>query len=139
MSSEIVQRFQDLYRVLDRNRLHLLEDVYSRDVVFVDPAHRVEGLPALIEYFRRMYEGVAEIGFEFDEVLAEHDRAFLSWSMRMRHTRLRPRQVLELPGASFIRFDGQVCFHRDYFDLGALVYERIPVLGNAVKAVRNRL
>jgi len=139
MNPTTVERFQDLYRELDRERLHLLPEVYAPDVVFVDPVHRIEGLPALTAYFRTMYEGVAEIGFQFEEVLAGDGRAFLSWTMRMRHARFRPRETLTLPGASLIRFDQRVNFHRDYFDLGAMIYERVPVLGGAVRAVKSRL
>lgn len=139
MSPTTVERFQDLYRELDSEHLHRLPEVYARDVVFVDPVHRVEGLPALTEYFRRMYQGVAEIDFEFEEVLVEHDRAFLAWTMRMRHKSLRPGQTLVLPGSTFIRFQQHVHFHQDYFDLGAMVYERIPLLGRAVKAIKKRL
>lgn len=139
MSSDMVQRFQDVYRELDSSRLHLLSEVYAPDVVFVDPVHRVEGLAALIDYFRRLYAGVADIDFAFEDVLVEDHRACLSWTMRMRHTRFRPGQTLVLPGATIIRFDQRVRFHRDYFDLGALVYERVPLLGHAVKAIKNRL
>lgn len=139
MSGDVVHRFQDLYRTLDSHRLHLLPTVYADDVVFVDPVHRIEGLPALTGYFRQMYEGVAEIGFQFEDVLAEDGRAFLSWTMRMRHARFRPRETLVLPGVSHIRFDQRVRFHRDYFDLGAMIYERIPVLGSAVRAIKDRL
>jgi hypothetical protein len=30
-------------------------------------------------------------------------------------------------------------FHRDYFDLGEFVYERIPVLNSVVKFIKNRM
>jgi limonene-1,2-epoxide hydrolase len=139
MSGAMLDRFQDLYRELDGEKLHLLAEVYAPDVVFIDPIHRVEGLSALTAYFRRLYAGVADISFDFGEVLAEDDRAFLSWTMRMTHTRFRPGQTLVLPGATFIRFKKRVRFHRDYFDLGAMVYERVPLLGQAVKAIKNRL
>jgi len=139
MSGHPVDRFQHLYRELNRDRLHLLADVYAPEVVFVDPVHRVEGLSALTEYFRRMYEGVTDIGFDFEEVMAEDDRAFLTWTMRLRHARFRPRETLVLPGASFVRFGQRIHFHRDYFDLGAMIYERVPLLGGAVRTIKNRL
>jgi hypothetical protein len=135
----MVDRFQDLYRELDKTRLDLLPDIYSADVVFVDPAHRIDGLPALTHYFRRIYEGVAEIEFEFEDVMADNAQAFLSWTMRLRHAKFRPDEILTLPGASLIRFDRRIHFHRDYFDLGAMIYERIPLLGGAVRAIKNRL
>jgi len=139
MSENVVERFQAMYQALDKDRLHLLAEVYSPDIVFIDPIHRVEGIEDLTEYFRRMYEGVAEIGFAFDDVVVERDRAFLAWEMELRHNRFRPRDTLTLPGATLIRFDQQVRFHRDYFDLGAMIYERTPVLGGAIRAIKARL
>jgi len=139
MSESLVERFQGMYQALDKDRLHLLAEVYSPDIVFIDPVHRVEGLEDLTEYFRRMYEGVAEIGFVFEDAVVEANRAFLTWEMRLRHLRFRPSETLTLPGATLIRFDERVRFHRDYFDLGAMIYERIPVLGGAIRAIKARL
>ena len=139
MSGSIVDRFRAVYQELDRNNLHLLAEVYAPDVVFIDPVHRVEGLPALTEYFRRMYDGVAEIEFRFEDVISEEERAFLTWEMNLRHRRFKPGETLTLPGATAVRFGERVHFHRDYFDLGAMIYERIPVLGGAVRAIKARL
>lgn len=139
MSETTLERFQGLYRELNIDSLDLLDGVYAEDIVFTDPIHRVEGLSALKDYFRRMYENVAEIDFRFSDVCAESCRAALSWTMIMRHQRFRPAEVLELPGASIIRFSDRVHYHRDYFDLGAMIYERVPVLGGMVRAVKSRL
>lgn len=139
MSNPIIDRFQAVYQELDKNSLHLLAEVYAPEVVFIDPIHRVEGLPALTEYFRKMYEGVTDIGFRFEDVIAENDRAFLTWEMNLRHRKFRPEETLTLPGATVVRFGERIYFHRDYFDLGAMIYERIPVLGGAVRAIKARL
>ena len=139
MSVSIVDRFQNLYRHLSADSLDLLDGVYAEDIVFTEPIHRVEGRAALKDYFRRMNENVAEIDFRFADVCAQDDRASLAWTMTLRHQRFRPREVLELPGASFIHFADRVHYHRDYFDLGAMIYERVPVLGTMVCAVKSRL
>lgn len=138
-TSSLVDRFQQLYQSLRDDNLALLGEVYSQDVVFEDPLHRVEGLAALTEYFERMYAGVASIGFEFGEVVAAPGQAMLTWTMHMTHRRLRPGEALALPGASHIRFDQRVHYHRDYFDAGALLYERLPLLGGVVRAIRRRV
>lgn len=139
MSGTVLDRFQDLYQTLNKDNLHRLESVYSPEIVFVDPVHQVEGLAALTDYFARMYQGVAEIGFRFDDVVTEGDRAFLAWEMRLRHRTFRPGETLDLPGATLIRFGDRVDYHRDYFDLGAMIYERVPLLGGAVRAIKARL
>ena len=134
----LLARFREAYQVLDRDHLHLLDEIYAPDVVFEDPLHRIAGLDALRDYFARMYQGVESIRFEFGAVLHSADEAMLTWTMHMRHRRLRPRETLALPGATHVRFGGRVHYHRDYFDAGALLYERLPLLGGVVRAVRNR-
>ncbi len=131
--------FQDLFNSLDARNLHRLGEVYADHVVFEDPLHRVEGLPALTEYFQRMYKGVAEIRFDFEDVMQDDEGAMLTWVMHMRHARLRPGELLSLPGASHIRFEERIHYHRDYFDAGALLYERLPVIGGLIRGIKGRV
>jgi hypothetical protein len=71
--------------------------------------------------------------------MSDGGSAMLSWVMHMRHARLKPNETLALPGASVIRFRERVHYHRDYFDAGALIYERLPVVGGLVRAIRARV
>lgn len=135
----LVARFQQTFQALRRDNLSRLAEVYADEVIFEDPLHRVEGLAALTRYFERMYAGVDAIGFEFGEVLEAPGRAMFTWTMHMTHRRLRPGEPLALPGASHIRFGERVHYHRDYFDAGALLYERLPLLGGVVRAIRRRV
>jgi len=136
----LVERFKQVYLELRHDTLDLLDGIYADDVVFEDPLHRVEGLAQLKSYFARMYAGVESIDFDYGEVLAGDAQAMLTWTMRMRHRRLRAGEELALPGATHIRFgESRVHYHRDYFDAGALLYERIPLLGGVVRAVRRRV
>lgn len=134
-----VTRFQAAFQALRHDTLGLLDEIYAEDVVFEDPLHRVVGRGALRDYFARMYEGVDAIAFEFGEVLEAPGQAMLTWTMHMTHRRLRPGEELALPGASHIRFGARVHYHRDYFDAGAMLYERLPLLGGIVRAVRARV
>jgi hypothetical protein len=135
----LVPRFQEAFQDLRRDNLGMLDGIYARDLLFEDPLHRIEGLPALKTYFARLYDGVETIRFEFGDVLEGPGQAMLTWTMHMRHRRLRAGESLALPGASHIRFSDRVHYHRDYFDVGALLYERLPVLGSLVRAVRARV
>ena len=137
--AQLLMRFQEVFQELRHDRLALLDEVYANDIVFEDPLHRVAGLAALKAYFERMYEGVESIGFEFGDVIEAPGQAMLTWTMRMTHRRLRAGEELALPGATHIRFGEKVHYHRDYFDAGALLYERLPVLGGIVRAIRKRV
>lgn len=137
---ESLDRFKRAMNRVDSRNLDLLDELYAEDVVFEDPLHRVSGRPALREYFARMYDGVASCEFEFSDEVVGPSEAAVVWTMRMRHERFRPDETLELPGMSFLRFrDGRVVHHRDSFDVGAMIYERVPLLGGAVRYIKGRL
>jgi len=135
-----LERFKKAMNEVTADTLDLLPEIYTEDIRFVDPLHEVEGLDALREYYGRMYEGVAEIRFEFLNEVTHGEEASLVWIMHMRHKNFRPDEVLELPGMSYVQFeDGKVAHHRDSFDVGAMIYERVPVLGSLVRYVKGRL
>lgn len=138
-ATRLLQRFLEVYQELDSDHLHLLDEVYAAGVSFTDPLHQVEGLPALHDYFARMYANVTSVRFDFERVLADDDEAMLTWTMHLRHPRLSPAEPLALPGATHLRFGDKVHYHRDYFDAGALLYERLPLLGGVVRAIRRRV
>jgi hypothetical protein len=135
----LLQRFLQVYQELDRDRLHLLDEVYAPDIDFTDPLHHVEGREALHRYFERMYANVTAVRFDFERVLTGNGEAMLTWVMHLQHPRLSPAEPLALPGATHLRFGDKVQYHRDYFDAGALLYERLPVLGGVVRAIRRRV
>ena len=131
--------FKAAFNRLDADNLHLLEELYDPNVVFQDPVHRLKGLSALRDYYGRLYEGVVECRFDFEDELIDGDRAVLVWVMHVEHARFRKGETLHLPGASHLRFADKVTYHRDYFDMGAFIYERVPLLGSVIRGIKQRL
>jgi len=135
-----LERFLDTYQRLNRDNLDLLVEIYSEDIRFSDPAHSLNGLVALRAYFTELYTNVDSVAFDFAEHHVCGDQVFVQWIMRLRHPRLNRGGVVEVPGISCLHFadDGRVDEHRDYFDLGVLLYEQLPLLGSLVRAVKRR-
>ncbi len=133
--------FINVYTQLGKNNLSTLGEVYSVDIYFCDPAHQLSGLEALMTYFDALYENVEEVTFTFSNQIEEGFQAALTWEMSVRHPRLHKGQNFSVEGISLLRFnsEGLVCYHRDYFDLGALLYERIPLLGSVITKIKERL
>jgi ketosteroid isomerase-like protein len=130
----------DLYHKLDKHNLHLLTEVYHPDVVFEDSAHRLEGRRALCEYFQALYSNVIRCEFVIHEQQQVGDSGFITWTMKLLHPKLKSGKPILVNGASHLKFSqGQVVYHRDYFDLGEMVYENLPLLGALVKTVKQRL
>lgn len=134
-------RFITLYQQLDKQQLHRLPDVYAEQVIFIDPAHRIEGLTALTDYFSALYERLADCRFEIVSQQQQGREAWISWVMTFSHPRLGGGRPITVEGATRLEFDAadKVCLHRDYFDLGAMLYEQLPLLGSLVRTIKGRL
>ena len=139
--TEPLSRFIALYQQLNLQQLHRLPEVYADEVIFIDPAHRIEGLAALSNYFAALYQRLSYCRFEIVSQQQQGAQAWLGWVMTFSHPRLASGQPIRVEGATRLEFDaeGKVRVHRDYFDLGALLYEQLPLLGPLVRVIKGRL
>jgi hypothetical protein len=133
--------FKYTFNRLNAQHLDLLDEIYTSDVWFRDPVHELQGLPALHDYYGRLYQGVVSCRFEFEAEVVDGQQGMLAWRMYFQHARFRAGETLELRGVSHLKFhdDGKVYYHRDYFDMGEFIYERVPVLGGIIRGIKNRL
>ena len=141
---EIVQQFISMYQALNKDNLHLLQPVYSDDVVFIDALHEVIGLPALEDYFAGMYGNLISSSIRITDVQSgQPDEsgeciAYLTWVMKYAHPQLAGGKTISLDGVTKIKFTDKVTYHRDYADMGQMLYEHIPVLGSAIRFIKRR-
>lgn len=134
----LVERFVSLYQRLNKDNLHLLSEIYSEDIEFSDPLHQVSGLPALTQYFAAMYHNVASIKFDIHQVIHAQGAATLQWTMTFTHGKLNGGQPISLEGVSMLALKDKVYRHQDFFDLGSMLYEHIPLIGSLVKRIKAR-
>lgn len=138
MGGELVRKFQRIYAGLTLRTLGQLNELYAPNIHFIDPFHAVRGREEFLRYMQQTYDGVAECSFTYDDVIEQEGRALVAWTMRMRHLKFRPDEVLTLRGASRLHFERTITFQEDYYDCGAMLYERIPLIGAVVRAVKRR-
>lgn len=135
----LVDEVQQLYRNLHAGNLDQLSAVYAENVLFIDPFHRIEGLPALKAYFAGMYSNVHNCEFRFERVLQDNSSAMIRWTMALSHPRLSSGRTLHIPGVTELEFTDRITLHRDFFDAGALLYEQVPVIGWAIRRIKERI
>lgn len=136
----IIDNFINIYQKLNKDNLFLLRQVYRDDIQFCDPMHHVSGLEPLTQYFANMYLNVSHIEFDIKEVVVSKDnhQAALYWTMSYSHPKLRKGQLINVDGMSQLKFDELIYSHRDYFDVGQMLYEQIPILGGFIGLIKNR-
>lgn len=139
MDNHLINHFVDNMNSLSSHNINQkLGEIYTKEIEFIDPVKDINGLDALTEYFTNLYKSVDHCHFTISNHLQSGSDHSIEWQMKLKHQKLDKKNEILLEGASFIRFDDEkVCYHRDYYDMGALVYERLPILGSAVKTVRN--
>ncbi len=132
-----LEQFRILFNQLDKGNLNKLPTVYSEDIRFQDPLGSVEGLDALTRYFAGAYENVISCHFVFEDSVVQNRYAAIPWVMHLRHKRIRGGCEIQVAGISHQKVqDGKVCYHRDYFDAGELLYENMPVLGGVIRWIK---
>ena len=119
-----------VFNELRSDNTEILDDYYASDVIFHDPVGSIKSLNKMKRYYQNMYNGVENIRFDFRNYAKQGEVYYFSWIMFLKTPKLNDGKEFPVTGVSQIHFkDGLVYFHRDYFDLGEMVYERIPIVG----------
>lgn len=141
MEGGTLEKFLNTYNMLNANNLQLLADIYAEDIRFIDPAHEIKTLARLTDYFANLYSNISSIEFQFNHHMRVAEEGYVQWQMNFSHARLKSGKTIVVDGASYLRFNetDKVFYHRDYFDLGAMLYEQLPLLGRIIIAVKRRL
>ena len=138
MNNALLERFKDNFKDLQQADWSQLGDFYADDIVFKDPVHELRGLVALEDYFTALCADLVECRFEYLDQVVSDNSAYLKWIMHFRHPRLG-KDTIDVRGVSNLLWSDKIHFHEDFYDMGAMLYERLPVLGNVTRWLRLRL
>ena len=138
MKNVLLERFKDNFKDLQQADWSQLGEIYADDIVFRDPVHELRGLVTLEDYFTTLCADLIDCRFEYLDQVVSDDCAYVKWIMRFRHPRLG-NDLIEVRGVSHLRWSDKIEFHEDFYDMGAMLYERLPVLGNVTRWLRLRL
>jgi limonene-1,2-epoxide hydrolase len=137
-----LQKVKDAFDHLDKDHLNVVEEFYDQDATFQDPVHKIKGTLAIRKYYEGLYKNVESIRFEYKNTSEVNDLVTLEWRMYLKAPTLNSGQEVTVDGVSLITFggkEGKVILHRDYFDMGEFIYERVPVLGSVIRFIKNKM
>jgi hypothetical protein len=142
MSDIRQQRIIRVFNELNKDTLGSLDSFYHPDIDFEDPLGKIKGREKMKAYYANMYKSVKSIRFEFSKVIQQGDEYVGFWKMYLAAPNLNGGSEYWVEGNSYIRFDSKsdlVIYHRDYFDMGAFIYERLPILKFVIQQVKKPL
>ncbi len=134
----IIEQFKDYFRVLHQSDLSQLRKLYSDRIVFKDPVHQIRGLVELEDYFTSMCADLSDCRFEYLDELTNDGAAYIKWMMHFKHPKLGNR-LISVRGVSHLQISDKIEFHEDFYDMGAMLYEQLPLLGNVTRWLKLRL
>ena len=138
-SSQWLVDFISVYQQLATDNLDLLASIYHPNVTFIDPIHEINGFDQLTSYFAGLYQNLASCDFVIEHHIQQGSEASLFWKMTYQHPKLNKGKDVIVYGTSHIKSkDGKVVYHRDFLDLGIMLYEQLPVLGKIIKLIKEK-
>lgn len=128
------------YQNIRTEQLSQLAAIYHQDTLLLDPVGQHHGLEALERYFSALLKNLRYCRFHITHQHHFDQSALLLWRMEYAHPALQKGAAQSLEGSSYLTFrDNLVIFQRDYYDLGEMLYEKVPLLGSAIRALKRRL
>lgn len=140
-----IERFTTFYQALSLNNISQLTDIYSDDVTLIDPVGTHHGLKTLHKYFENLLSGADSSDFAIHQIsphvtepLLEHTSFTVTWTMSFATPKLNGGNLIYVDGITLLKIrDDKIFFHQDYYDLGQMVYEHVPILKWVVNKIKS--
>jgi len=133
----VIEDFKSYFSKMELADDTKLDKIYTEDIGFEDPIHKINGLANLKKYFKKLNSNLIEGSFHFTKEHVTDQTAYLHWEMTV--SLKKPRKVVKATGISVLHFNEKIFHQRDYFDAGEVFYENIPFLGSMIRILKRKL
>nr|WP_297349674.1 nuclear transport factor 2 family protein [uncultured Glaciecola sp.] len=149
-----ITKFQSFYTDLASMKIEELADLYSKDVTFVDPVAAHSGITAVEAYFTKLLHNAKYCSFTIHSLeqtisiptesesknTTDGSNYLVTWKMSFTSARINKGHPIHVDGVSQLKVkNDKITYHRDYYDLGQMIYENIPLLGRLIKRIKRTL
>lgn len=135
----LLQDFKAFYQDASPASFDKLDRLYTQDVEFRDPLHTLHGILAFKSYLKSVYASSSAVHFDYLEEHSGEHWASITWLMTYSHGSLGGGRPLQLRGTTQIRFSDRIFYQEDFFDVGTMVYQHVPVLGPVIRFINRRI
>lgn len=137
-----VDRFAAFFGDLDEARVKAnIRNVYAPDAWLNDTLKSLRGVDAIEHYLVETSRNVESCKVDIDEVVPAPSGVYVRWHMRIRFKKFHKGETQTSIGVTLLRFDkeGRVAYHQDFWDAASYLFEKVPVVGAGIRAVKRRL
>lgn len=149
---DAIKKFESFYVDLESMKVEELADIYSNDVVFIDPIAAHSGIMSVKAYFTKLLRNAKNCDFAIQSIdkISPRDKEesnatailaySVTWKMTYATSGINKGKPIHVDGITQLKIkNNKIIFHRDYYDLGQMVYENIPLLGRIIKRIKRTL
>lgn len=126
-------------------RLEKIGDVLelvNENFAFSDPFNNTIGKGPYQKVLEATLKDSLDMKFEIIKIIREEALAFLTWDFSfLPANRILGSNRITIHGMSEIKISdtGLISYHKDYWDVAATVYQRVPILGSVLNILRKRV
>jgi limonene-1,2-epoxide hydrolase len=128
------------FETLTPAQVERLADLYTADAQFKDPFNAVQGLAAVQQVYRHMYDSLDAPHFIVTNRIVDGNQCFLTWEFKFSFRNFHKGVQQTVVGGSHLVLadDGRIQLHRDYWDAAEELYEKLPVVGSLMRWLKKR-
>lgn len=140
---DVITRFRHTYRDLCQVKPDALSKLYADDILFIDPITTHRGLPQVQQYFTDLLVHAKSCEFDITDMMECQSSTLqvthvANWTMKL--VLKQRNKTITLDGTTQLRVENDlIVYHKDYYDVGEMVYEHIPLLGFVIKKIKRKL
>lgn len=115
------------------------DGIYAPSAYFYDGIKEIRGSEAIKTYFRETLAAMQVSQISINDVATSEGNHYLRWTMQFALKR-NPDDRIRALGVTHLRFDaqGRIVFHHDFWDT-SVVFERLPVIGSAIRWIKKKI
>ena len=143
----VIERFCKIYTDICQISPSDLEKIYADDIRFIDPITTHRGIDEVKRYFSNLLTQAETCKFDISDIFycsqqnnqnQSEVTHLVNWTMTL--VLKNNHKKITLDGTTQLGIkDDIIIYHKDYYDLGEMVYEHVPILGFIIRKIKGKL
>lgn len=136
----VIERFTDFYENCTHQSISQLSGIYANNICLIDPVAEHNGLKSVERYFSQLLLNTVSCQCSVQAISGNESNKFVTWNMRFVHPKLNGGRTINVEGITHLKIQNDlIVYHRDFYDMGQMVYEHIPLLRSIIKTIKHRI